>query len=648
MNLSNYKPVELKNVLIDDNFWNRYQNLVRDEIIPYQWQVINDEIKDENVAPSHAIRNFRIAAGQEDGEYHGYVFQDTDVAKWIEAVAYSLIHNPNPEIEKKVDETIEIIKKAQQDDGYLVTYFIVKEPDKKFTNLLDCHELYSAGHMIEAAVAYYQATNKRTLLDVVCKFVDLIDNKIGSEEGKIHGYSGHPEIELALVKLYRVTDNKNYLNLCKYLIDERGKEPHYFDEELKKRNYINHWNDKELEVDKLYNQSHKPFKEQDVAVGHAVRALYLYSGAADLACETGDEELWDVCDRLFDNVTKKQMYITGGVGSQSYGEQFTFDYHLPPDTAYAETCASIALAFFAHRMLQMKNDKKYSDILEKALYNGIISGMQLDGKHFFYVNPLEVWEAQCKDSRHHYHVKSKRKSWFPCACCPPNLARILTSLGSYIYTVNNDTVYTHLYIGGKANIKIGEQEVEIVQNNNYPWDGNCEFTLSKGDYSLALRIPSWAKQYSLYKNDQEITNYIIENGYTIIKDEFKDGDKIKIIFDMEVRLIESNPKLRENSGKLAIMRGPIVYCVESADNGENLWAIRIDKNSKLSAEYDNKFLGGTIVIKGEVLRKKDWNENELYRDVEENYITHNIKAIPYAFWSNREDTREMKVFINQK
>jgi len=644
MKLLKQNVIPLKNVKIDDGFWNRYQRLVKEEILPYQYLAINDQVPD--VEPSHAIKNFKIAAGLEEGEYYGYVFQDTDVYKWIEAVAYTLVHNRDEELEKKADEIIDLIEKAQQKDGYLVTYFIIKEPDKRFTNLLDCHELYSLGHMIEGAVAYYEATGKDKFLKVACRFADLVDKVIGPEEGKLHGYCGHPEIELALVKLYRVTKNEKYLNLCKYMIDERGKEPHFFDIELEKRNHISHWGGRQDKVDKYYNQSHKPVREQDVAVGHTVRAGYLYTGMADLACETGDVTLLEAAKRLWDNVTTKQMYITGGIGSMAGGEAFSFDYHLPNDTVYAETCAAISLAFFAQRMLKMENDSKYADVLERTLYNGIISGMQLDGKHFFYVNPLEVWEKQNLHyaTYHHRHVRTKRPGWFGCACCPPNLARLIASLGEYIYTQSEDTIYVNLYIGNNMKTNILGKDVEIKFSTNYPWGGESAIEVSKGDYKLALRIPEWCENYTILKNGKK-ADYKLQNGYAVLDGGFCDGDKIEISFDMPVTLVEANPQVREDAGKYAITRGPIVYCLESADNGENLWAIRVDENTKFTHYYDENFLGGCVVIKGEAVRVKEWTENKLYRKAKREEEPFTLTAIPYAFWSNREDTREMKVFI---
>jgi len=375
-----HKTIPLKNVKIEDNFWSRYINLIHKVVIPYQWDILNDAVPDAE--SSHAIKNFRIAAGLEQGEFYGMVFQDSDVAKWLEAVAYILEINPDPELERKADEVIEIIAKAQQPDGYLNTYFTLKEPANRWTNLRECHELYCAGHMIEAAVAYYNATGKRKLLDVMCKFVDYIDSVFGTEPGKLRGYDGHQEIELALFKLYETTGEEKYLKLSKYFIDERGQEPYYFDIESEKRGNTVFFPDHPT-YSRIYNQTHLPVREQFTAEGHAVRAVYMYSAMADIAVETNDEVLFEACKRLWHNIVTKRMYITGAIGSASYGEAFTFDYDLPNDTAYAETCASIGLIFFAHRMLKSDINSNYADVIECALYNTVLSGIAQDGKSFF-------------------------------------------------------------------------------------------------------------------------------------------------------------------------------------------------------------------------------------------------------------------------
>ncbi|MBR5536034.1 MAG: glycoside hydrolase family 127 protein [Clostridia bacterium] len=632
----------LKNVKVNDGFWSKYESIAKDVIIPYQWDALNDNVPDTE--PSHAIKNFRIAAGELEGEFGGFLFQDSDVAKWIEAVAYRLVIAPDEELEKRVDEVIDLIGRAQREDGYLDTYYLLKEKGKEFTNFLDCHEMYVAGHMAEGAVAYYEATGKRKLLDIICRFIDLIMEKVGNEEGKLRGYPGHPELELALVRVYKATGEKKYLDFCEYLVNERGKEPNFFQQELEARDFRNAWGGKDKKADTRYCQAHKPIREQKEAVGHSVRAGYLYTGAAHLAAESDDRGLFEACEVLWDNATKKQMYVTGGFGSTVYGEAFTFDYQLPNDLSYTETCAAISFAFFAQKMLMCDVDSKYSDVLERILYNGSISGMALDGKHFFYTNPLEVWDEQNKKAPAYRHNKVKRPGWFGCACCPPNLARMITSLGNYIYSSDENTVYTHLYIGSDAKVQVGENTVIIKQKSLMPWEGKSEFTLSGGEYTFAVRVPGWADKFTLKLNGEEVKAEI-KKGYAYITRSWTDGDVLSAEMPLEVKLIEANPQVRADAGKAAICRGPVVYCLESKDNGDRLSSIRIAEDARFRCEKDEELFPGSISIFAKALKKKAWDTGDLYRAFTASYEEIEIKAIPYAFWGNRDDNREMAVWV---
>ncbi len=644
------QPVSLKNVTILDPFWSECVDLVRNTVIPYQWEALNDRIPDAE--PSYAVRNFKIAAGIEEGEFNGFVFQDTDVAKWLEAVGYSLETHPDPKLEEIADGIINIIEKAQQPDGYLDTYFIIKEPKKRWTNLQECHELYVAGHMMEAAVAYYKSTGKRKLLDIMCRFADNIDSVFGPEPEKLHGYDGHQEIELALVKLYEATGNKKYLRLSKYFIDERGKEPNFLTKEWEKRDGYSHWTKGQVPVPDLkYFQAHKPVREQEVAVGHAVRAVYMCTAMADIARETGDKSLLDACKRLWNNMINKQMYIIGGIGSTHHGEAFTFDYDLPNDTMYTESCASIGLIFFAHRMLQMEQHGIYADVMERALYNTVLGGMSRDGRHFFYVNPLEVWPEASEKNPGKHHIKPVRQKWFGCACCPPNIARLLTSLNQYIYSYNQNTIYTHLYIGGEAEVEFGNGKIRLKQENRYPWNGNIKLTVvssSVGDLSLALRIPGWCKNWSASVNGKKVEGTKIENGYVFFKGNWKAGDEIELCMEMPVEVIQANPKVRANAGKVALQRGPLVYCLEEVDNEPILSALSIDTNSALNAEIDESLAEGTIVIRGKAFRTNAHNWGDaLYKTYFENEREAEFKAVPYFMWGNREQG-EMIVWIRKK
>ena len=639
------ESIPLKKIQIHDEFWNKYIKLVKKSIIPYQWRILNDSIKD--VEPSHCIQNFRIAAGEADGEFEGAVFQDTDVAKWLEAVAYSLECNPDSELEQIADETIELIGRAQQEDGYLNTYFTIKEPKGRFKNLEEGHELYTAGHMIEAAVAYYQATGKTTFLGIVSRFADLICDTFGVEEGKCHGYPGHQEIELALVKLYQVTGKRKYLDLAKYFIDQRGVGENYFLEEEKKRE--GHIFPEFAGYDPKYSQSHLPVRKQKTAEGHAVRAMYMYCAMADLAVEYQDEELLDACKTLWKDVIHKQMYITGGIGSSGVLERFTTDYDLPNDCNYSETCASIGMALFGKRMAEITKDASYMDYVEKELYNNVLSGIALDGTSFFYVNPLEVNPKSCILRTYREHVKYKRQKWFGVACCPPNIARTLASLGQYMYFTGDGVLYVNLYIGNTMSHTVGKTVWNVELNTDFPVSGRSKLRFSteeEAKLTVALRIPSYATNFKVEKDGKEITDYIVKDGYAYISGMFRETE-ITVSFDQQAVFVRANPKVRADIGKVAIMRGPIVYCLEEIDNGSNLPSIYVDPAKELKEQYEESLLGGvvTITLEGEKV-KEDWNDEELYSCKKVRREKVSLKAIPYHVWANRKPG-EMLVWMKE-
>jgi uncharacterized protein len=643
------QTIPLQNINIQDSFWSPYVQLVREVVVPYQWEAINDRIA--GAEPSHAIRNLKIAAGEETGEFYGMVFQDTDVAKWLEAVGYLLQTGPDPELEQLADDVIDLIGRAQRADGYLNTYYTLKEPGNEWTNLCECHELYTAGHFIEAAVAYVQATGKKKILDIVCRLADYIDTVFGPEPGKINGYDGHQEIELALVKLYRITGNQTYLRLSQYFLEARGHGDFYL-EEYEKRGKTRHWYNANMIFDKKYSQTHLPIREQYTAEGHAVRAVYMASAMADVAFETGDSTMLEACRRLWSNMVHKRMYITGGIGSMAFGEAFSLDYDLPSDTAYAETCASIGLIFFAHRMLKLEPKGSYADVLERALYNTVIAGMAKDGKHFFYVNPLEVWPEACAANHIYEHVKPVRQGWFGCACCPPNIARLLASLGEYIYTVKEETVYNHLYIGGKAELQVKGQSVIIEQDSKLPWDGNVRLTVTPQgarSFTLALRVPSWTDGAVLLINGTAVdwSPHCVD-GYAHISREWSAGDQVEFILSMPILRIKGHPLLRDTVGKVALQRGPLVYCLEQADNGSNLHQIRLPRDAQGSAVWRPELLGGVQVLNFSALRdlNDSWGE-ELYKASGEMKAEQAaIQFIPYYIWANRE-MGEMSVWIRE-
>lgn len=638
--MKHYAIPDVRDVRIEAGLLSDVARKVMDIVIPYQWEILNDRV--EGAAPSRCVHNFKIAAGEAEGEFEGYVFQDSDLAKWLEAAAYSLMLRPDEQLERTCDDLIALIGRAQQPDGYLNTYYTVKEPGKRWTNLRDCHELYCAGHMMEAACAYYEATGKRELLDIMTRMARHIDSVIGPEEGKLHGYPGHEEIELALVRMYHATGDELMMKLARYFIDERGKLPNFFVEEKARREGKDHFNLDEYGP--AYAQAHLPVREQTAPEGHAVRAMYLATGMADVARETGDETLVAACRRIFDSTVNRRMYITGGVGSSHVGEAFTFDYDLPNDTVYAETCASIALCFFARAMMQLEPDGRYADALERALYNTCLAGMSLDGHNFFYVNPLEVDpEASKKDARKH-HVLPVRPKWFGCACCPPNLARLTTSLAKYMYTLGEDEIYVNLYMQNQAQLKLGDARVSMECLTDYPASGEIALHPGAGEYTLCLRIPGWAKEYALTLNGAAL-DLKPERGYVRISRAFSDGDEIKLSLPMHARRVYANTRVRADLGKVAVMRGPMVYCLEQVDNGPVVEALCLPRDSALTETVRPDKLGGIVEITAPGKRMVS-ADDALYSDQAPALEDATLTFIPYYAWANRGEN-EMTVYVRE-
>jgi len=661
--LSAASAVPLKRVSIHDPFWTSYANLAREAVIPYQWEALNDRV--EGAAPSYAIQNLRIAAGIEQGSFNGFVFQDSDLYKWLEAVGYRLSTHPDPYWETIADEAIDLLEKVQLPDGYMNSFYQINGLDKRWSNLTEAHELYCAGHLIEAAVSYYHATGKRKILDIACRFADCIDRTFGTEPGKIQGYDGHQEIELALVKLYQTTGEERYLKLAAYFIDERGNSPAFFLDEFEKRGRTSIWSpnphmpDNTRKPDLKYFQADVPVREQKHAVGHSVRAVYMYTAMADLAGLNNDPTLLEACRTLWKDMTRKQMYVTGGIGSTHHGEAFTASYDLPNDTVYAETCASIGLVFFASRMLRLEPKAEYADVLERALYNTVISGIALDGKSYFYVNPLEVWPHACSCNPGKHHVKPVRQHWFGCACCPPNIARLLTSLGEYIYTTDaaSRTAYTHLYIGSEANVQLGESSFKLTQTTAMPWSGSASFKLSElsgpASFSLAFRMPGWTNgsRPTVLLNGQSLADSAVEarDGYLVITREWNSEDTIELTLDMPVLRLTANAELRYNAGRLALQRGPLVYCIEEIDNGSKLASLSIKADGTFTTEQNDQLLPGAVVLVGEGYRDAEVVEaDELYSAASiPQPEAAEIRAVPYALWGNRTPG-EMSVWVRYR
>ncbi|MFM1548656.1 MAG: glycoside hydrolase family 127 protein [Lentisphaeria bacterium] len=619
-----------------DGFWGERLRVNRESTLPIQYT---------RCKTAGVIDAFRLEWKSGDAKTP-HVYWDSDAAKWIEAASYSLATHPDARLQRKVDDLVDLIASAQQEDGYLNCHFTIVAPEKRWANLRQEHELYCAGHLIEAAVAHYEVTGSRTLLDVVCRYADYIDSVFGRRRGQQRGYPGHAEIELALVKLYRVTGRSNYLDLARYFIDERGRRPHYFDKEARQRGEAPAHNIGEVYD---YYQAHLPVREQKTAEGHAVRVCYLYAGMADIVAETGDKELLAACRAVWKNIVKKRMYIHGGIGSTRFRERFTIDYDLPNEEAYAETCAAIGLVFFAHRMLHIEPDRRYSDVIERALYNGIIAGASLDGKRFFYDNYL----ASCPGTHQFTGQRDPvRRDWFDTACCPPNLARLLASLGQYVYSQTVDSVFVHLFVNGETGISIGGRDVRLVQRTQYPWNENVRIDVSPASsatFTVAVRIPGWCEDARVTVNGEAVaTTSGLSRGYLKLRRRWEKGDRIQLRLCMPVERVESHPSVRHNCGRIALQRGPVVYCLEQKDNGKDLHDLLLPRQTKLAVQKGSaSLLKGIPVIVGKAFRRNagEWKD-ALYQTTRSELRPCRIKAIPYFMWANRGEG-EMLVWIRE-
>ncbi len=618
--MRNLQAVSFTKVELTDTFWKRFQETNR---------TVTLETEREQCEQTGRIDAMKLD-WKEGKPNKPHIFWDSDLAKGIEAASYSLASHPDKKLEACLDKVIALIVKAQAEDGYFNSYFQQIEPENCWTNLRDRHELYCAGHLIEAAVAHFETTGKRSLLDAMCRFADNIASVFGTKKGQKRGYCGHEEIELALVKLARVTGVRKYLELSKYFVEERGRKPYYYDVEAKARGEDPTKRHRAHETEEYgYFQAHRPVREQDTVTGHSVRAMYLYCAMADLAREYQDESLLKACERLWTHLCEKNMYVTGGIGSSRHNEGFTFDYDLPNETAYAETCANIGLVFWAHRMLQLTADGRYADVLERALYNGVISGVSLDGKKFFYENRLAT------TGDHH------RQAWFGCACCPPNIARLLASLGGYLYAHTDHELYVNIYAQSKGEIKLDGHTVTIEQKTKYPWNGDVALTLSGAPskkFALLLRIPSWCHDWSVTGDgDAKTIKAKMVNGYLRIEREWKKSETIRLRFEMPVEQIRANPRIRQDIGKIALQRGPIVYCVEETDLGAPVHQLLVRGETPLKSSYKADLLGGVCVVtgKGKLLEDKDWGR-DIYRPEAPKTKPVTFTAVPYFAWDNRK------------
>jgi DUF1680 family protein len=623
------QPVAFTAVQIADGFWLPRMETNRTVTIPFAFKKCEE---------TGRIDNFAKAGGLMPGEFEGRRYNDSDVFKIMEGAAYSLSLHPDPELEHYMDDLIAKVSAAQEDDGYLFTTRTIDPENpapgsgkERWSNLGSSHELYNVGHMYEAAVAYFLATGKRNFLNVALKNADFIDSVFGL--GKRQGFPGHQEIEIGLVKLYRVTGDEKYLKLAKFFLDERGPEHHkkLFPETSEFSIYDQDW----------YLQAHLPILEQDEAVGHAVRATYMYSGMADVAALTGDIKYIQAIDRIWKNVVSRKLYVTGGIGSRHDGEAFGEDYDLPNATAYNETCAAIGNVFWNHRLFLLHSDAQYLDVLERTLYNGLLSGISLSGDRFFYPNPLE------SNGKYEFNQgETTRKPWFDCACCPVNVARFLPSFPGYVYASQDDELYVNLFVAGKGKVKVGRNLVKVSQETRYPWDGEVRITIhpeQSREFAVYLRIPGWARNepvpsdlYSfLDVNEEQVALKVnaqlipleLTKGFARIRRRWAEGDEIEIVLPMPVRRVVSHRNVRHNQGLVALQRGPLVYCFEGVDNDGKVLKRILPDDAVFEVEFRPELLGGINVIK-----------------VKKPYGSGYLVAVPYYSWSHR-GPGEMAVWL---
>lgn len=607
-------PVPFTSVKVSDSFWGQRLKASREVTIPLAFSKCEE---------TGRYRNFELAAHPSDTtKVTGYSFDDTDVYKTIEGASYSLQTYPDKQLAHYMDSVLDIVAAAQEPDGYLYTARTMnpKHPhewagNKRWEKVEELsHEFYNLGHMVEGAIAHYQATGSRKFLDIAIRYADCVCREIGDGEGQVVRVPGHQIAEMALAKLYLVTGDRKYLNQAKFFLDKRG--------------YTSRKDE--------YSQAHKPVIEQDEAVGHAVRAAYMYAGMADVAALTGDTSYVQAIDRIWDNIVSKKLYITGGIGATNQGEAFGKNYELPNMSAYCETCAAIGNVYVNYRLFLLHGDAKYYDVLERTLYNGLISGVSLDGGGFFYPNPLESMGQH------------QRQPWFGCACCPSNICRFIPSLPGYVYAVKDNQVYVNLFMGNEAELKVGGKKVILHQETRYPWDGHVTLTVDKnaaGTFAMKIRIPGWVRNqvvpsdlytysdgkrpgYSVKVNGEAVTS-ALEQGYFTIERKWKKGDRVELQLDMEVRTVKANGKVEADRGRMAVERGPIVYCAEWPDNSFNVLSLLMNQHPQFEVVERPDLLYGLNQIKTPVQTLEYDEQGRLVVKDQE------LTLIPYYAWAHR-------------
>jgi DUF1680 family protein len=618
-------------VEIDDDFWSPWVTRNREVTVEYQY---------EQLESSGALENFRRAAEGETGGFSGMWFQDSDAYKWLEAASYELAKADDPDLRDRVDEVVDLVADAQEADGYVNTYFQLVEPEGKWTNLHLMHELYCGGHLIEAGVAHHEATGEESLLDVARGFADHVDDIFGDE---IDGVPGHEEIELALVRLYRVTGEERYLDLAAYFVDLRGHDDrlaweYEHLEEIAGHAYgeLEQGRGDEImdaganlfgedgEYDGSYAQAHEPVREQRTTEGHSVRAMYLYAAVTDIVAETGDEALRTAMDRLWENMTTKRLYVTGGIGPEHDHEGFTDDYDLPNETAYAETCAAIGSVFWNQRLFELDPDARYADLIERTLYNGFLAGVGLDGEQFFYVNPL------ASSGDHH------RKGWFTCACCPPNAARLFASLGQYLYSTAGGELYVNQYVGSTLETAVDGTAMTVDQASDLPWGGAVTLDVdADGAVPVNLRIPSWCSDATVTVDGEDVPTD--GPGYVRLERAWDDA-RVEVTLEQRPQLTAAHPAVESDAGRVAVERGPLVYCAEAVDNDRPLFQYAVPTGAEVSASHDADRLNGVTVLSVDAtVPDRDGWDGELYRPVGETATTETeVELVPYYGWDNRD------------
>ena len=626
-----FSPVNFADMRLEGSFWKERLDTVLRETIPSQHAKLEENSILESLDALQPPPPLRYPRNQHN--FTVQVFWDSDIGKWIETASYALSHRRDEKIEAQIEAIVDKFEKAQLPDGYLNMWYIGREPDKRWTNLRDNHELYNAGHMLEGAIAYFLATGRRRWLGIMERYVAHISAMFGSGPGQKRGYCGHQEIELALMKLYHLTKERKHLDLALYFINERGAQPHYFDLEAISRGddpasywFKNH----------EYSQSHIPVRAQTKVVGHAVRAMYMYTAMADLAAELGDQGLKQACEALWKDVMATKMYVTAGLGPSAQNEGFTHDFDLPNETAYAETCASVALIFWAQRMLHLDLDGQYADVLERALYNGALSGLSRDGRHYFYANPLESNGAP------------ERWEWHTCPCCTMNVARLIGSVGGYFCSSAEDEIALHLYGGFSTSVALKSGKVALCETSNYPWSGDISVAVdpeSEAEFTLNLHIPGWCNGASASVNG-DADKTVPVKGYLPIRRVWKKGDVVRLDLPMNAERVYAHPSVSMDVARVALSRGPVIYCVEEADNpGRPVQRLKLPRHSPLKAETRKDLFDGAVTLSANAMavRDSDW-EGTLYRSLAPLEEHASLTAIPYFLWSNR-DRGSMLVWI---